>query len=133
MSLSCPERQLNQLKALARKILGTPKHSRLLDGDTKIFGDSSVNFGSTPGHTPGSQSLLVHRKNSDLIILSGDVIQREQKIEKDTGPSLNTKKAASRRLHGNDQADDCKYNAKFFINHDKAKSDALKLIPAFYD
>jgi N-acyl homoserine lactone hydrolase len=25
------------------------------------------------------------------------------------------------------------YKAKFFINHDKAESDALKLIPAFYD
>jgi N-acyl homoserine lactone hydrolase len=25
------------------------------------------------------------------------------------------------------------YNAKFFINHDKAESDALKLIPEFYD
>jgi hypothetical protein len=25
------------------------------------------------------------------------------------------------------------YKAKFFINHDKAESDALKLIPTFYD
>ena len=25
------------------------------------------------------------------------------------------------------------YKAQFFINHDKAESDALKLIPAFYD
>jgi hypothetical protein len=25
------------------------------------------------------------------------------------------------------------YKAKFFINHDKAESDALRLIPAFYD
>ena len=25
------------------------------------------------------------------------------------------------------------YKAKFFINHDKAESDKLKLLPAFYD
>jgi hypothetical protein len=25
------------------------------------------------------------------------------------------------------------YKAKFFINHDKAETDILKLIPAFYD
>jgi len=25
------------------------------------------------------------------------------------------------------------YQAKLFINHDKAQSDALKLLPAFYD
>jgi hypothetical protein len=25
------------------------------------------------------------------------------------------------------------YNAKLFINHDKAQTDTLKLIPAFYD
>jgi glyoxylase-like metal-dependent hydrolase (beta-lactamase superfamily II) len=63
---------VNQLKALARKLLGTPKHLRLLEGDTDVFGDGSVNLVSTPGHTPGSQSLLVHLKNSGFIILSGD-------------------------------------------------------------
>ena len=25
------------------------------------------------------------------------------------------------------------YNAKLFINHDKAQSDTLKLLPEFYD
>ena len=59
---------VNQLKALARKLLGTPKHLKLLDGDTDVFGDGSVTLVSTPGHTPGSQSLLVHLKNSGFII-----------------------------------------------------------------
>jgi hypothetical protein len=26
-----------------------------------------------------------------------------------------------------------RYNAKLFINHDKAQTDGLKLLPAFYD
>jgi N-acyl homoserine lactone hydrolase len=44
---------VNQLKALARKLLGTPKQLQLLDGDTDVFGDGSVTLISTPGHTPG--------------------------------------------------------------------------------
>ena len=37
-----PNDNVNQLKALARKLMGTPRHLRLLDGDTDVFGDSSV-------------------------------------------------------------------------------------------
>jgi N-acyl homoserine lactone hydrolase len=90
-----PNDNVNQLKALARKLLGTPKHLMLLDGDTDVFGDGGVTLVSTPGHTPGSESLMVHLKNSGFIILSGDVVHLEENFEKDTVPSLNTDKAAS--------------------------------------
>src|ERR1700751_3558230 len=86
---------VNQLKALARKLLGTPKKLRLLDGDTDVFGDGSVTLISQPGNTPGRQSLLVHLKNLGFIILSGDVVHLEENFKKDTVPSLNTDKAAS--------------------------------------
>jgi N-acyl homoserine lactone hydrolase len=33
---------INQLKALARKLLGTPKRIQLLDGDTDMFGNGSL-------------------------------------------------------------------------------------------
>lgn len=124
---------VNQLKALARKLMGTPKHLQLIDGDTDLFGDGSVTLVSTPGHTPGSQSLLVHLKDSGFIILSGDVVHLEENFEKDIVPSLNTDKAASiasmekvKRMIGT-------YHAKLFINHDKTQEDMLKLLPAFYD
>jgi N-acyl homoserine lactone hydrolase len=81
---------VNQLKALARKLLGTPKQLQLLDGDTDAFGDGSVTLISTPGHTPGSQSLLVHLKKSGFIILSGDVVHLKENFEKNIVPSLNT-------------------------------------------
>lgn len=124
---------VNQLMALARKLLGTPKNLQLIDGDTDVFGDGSVTLVSTPGHTPGSQSLLVHLKNSGFIILSGDVVHSEENFEKGIVPSLNTDKAESiasmekiRQLIGT-------YKATLFINHDKKQSDKLKLLPAFYD
>jgi N-acyl homoserine lactone hydrolase len=76
-SANGPNDNVNQLMALARKLLGTPKNLQLIDGDTDVFGDGSVTLVSTPGHTPGHQSLLVHLKNSGFIILSGDVVHLE--------------------------------------------------------
>ena len=124
---------VNQLKALARKLLGTPKQLQLLDGDTDVFGDGSVTLISTPGHTPGHQSLLVHLKNSGFIILSGDVAHSEDNFEKDIVPSLNTDKAASIASMDRVRRMMATYQAKLLINHDKAQSDILKLLPAFYD
>jgi N-acyl homoserine lactone hydrolase len=124
---------VNQLKALARKLMGSPKKLQLVDGDTDVFGDGSVTLISTPGHTPGHQSLLVHLKNSGFVILSGDVAHSEENFEKDTVPSLNTDKAASIASMDRIRRMIATYQAKFFINHDKAQSDVLKLLPAFYD
>ena len=128
-----PNDNVNQLKALARKLLDTPKHLKLLEGDTDVFGDGSVTLISTPGHTPGSQSLLVHLKNSGFIILSGDVVHLEENFEKNTVPSLNTDKAASIASMDKIRRMIATYKAKLFINHDKAQADTLKLLPAFYD
>ena len=128
-----PNNNVNQLKALARKLLGAPKHLTLLDGDSDVFGDGSVTLVSTPGHTPGSQSLLVRLKNSGFIILSGDVVHLEENFEKDTVPSLNTDKAASIASMERIRGMIATYKAKFFINHDKAETDTLRLLPAFYD
>jgi N-acyl homoserine lactone hydrolase len=124
---------VNQLKALARKLLGTPKKLQLVDGDTDIFGDGSVTLISTPGHTPGSQSLLVHLKNEGFVILSGDVVHLEENFEKNIVPALNTDKAASIASMDRVRRMIAEYRAKLFINHDKAQSDTLRVLPAFYD
>ena len=128
-----PNDNVNQLKALARKLLGTPKQLDLLDGDTDVFRDGSVVLISTPGHTPGHQSLLVHLHNFGFIILSGDVVHSEENFEKNTVPSLNTERAASIASMAEVRRLIAKYQAKLFINHEKVQSDALKLLPAFYD
>jgi N-acyl homoserine lactone hydrolase len=128
-----PNDNVNQLMALARQLLGTPKGLQLIDGDTDVFGDGSVFLLATPGHTPGHQSMMVHLKKSGFIVLSGDVAHMEENFEKDIVPSLNTNKAESiasmervRQLLGT-------YKAALFINHDKSQTDKLKLLPAFYD
>jgi N-acyl homoserine lactone hydrolase len=128
-----PNANVNQLMALARKLLGTPRNLQLLDGDTDVFGDGSVTLVATPGHTPGHQSLLVHLKSSGFILLSGDVAHSKENFEKDIVPSLNTDKAGSVASMEKVRHLIATYNAQFFINHDKSQTDALKLVPAFYD
>jgi N-acyl homoserine lactone hydrolase len=128
-----PNDNVNQLMALARKLLGTPKNLQLIDGDTDVFGDGSVTLVSTPGHTPGHQSLLVHLKNSGFIILSGDVVHLEENFEKNIVPSLNTSKAESIASMEKVRQLIATYKARLFINHDKKQTDKLKLLPAFYD
>jgi len=132
-SLNGPNDDVNQLMALARKLLGTPKNLQLIDGDTDVFGDGSVTLVSTPGHTPGSQSLLVHLKNSGFIILSGDVVHSEENFEKNIVPSLNTNKTESIASMEKIRQLIAIYKATLFINHDKKQTDKLKLLPAFYD
>lgn len=128
-----PNDNVNQLMALARKLLGTPRNLQLIDGDTDVYGDGSVTLVSTPGHTPGSQSLLVHLKNSGFIILSGDVVHLEENFEKNIVPSLNTDKAESIASMEKVRQMIATYKATLFINHDKQQTDKLKLLPAFYD
>ena len=128
-----PNDNVNQLMALARKLLGAPKNLQLIDGDTDVFGDGSVTLVSTPGHTPGHQSLLVHLKNSGFIILSGDVVHLEENFEKNRVPSLNTNNAESIASMQKIRQMIAMYKATLFINHDKKQTDKLKLLPAFYD
>jgi N-acyl homoserine lactone hydrolase len=128
-----PNDNVNQLMALARTLLGTPKKLQLIDGDTDVFGDGSATLVSTPGHTPGHQSLLVHLRNSGFIILSGDVVHLEENFEKNIVPSLNTDKAQSIASMQRVRQLIAAYKATLFINHDKSQTDRLKLLPAFYD
>jgi N-acyl homoserine lactone hydrolase len=128
-----PNENVNQLMALARRLMGNPRNLRLTDGDLDVFGDGSVTLVSTSGHTPGSQSLLVHLRNSGFIILSGDVVHLEENFAKSRVPSLNTDKQASIESMERIRQIIKTYKATMFINHDKKQTDGLKLLPAFYD
>jgi N-acyl homoserine lactone hydrolase len=121
------------LVTLARKLLGQPKRLELISGDVDLFRDGSVELVSTPGHTPGSQSLMVRLKKNGYIILSGDVVHLEGNFDHNIVPTLNVDKAQS--LSSMQRVRDLieKFDARFFINHDKMQADHLKLLPAYYD
>jgi len=104
-----------------------------LEGDKDVFGDGSIVIISTPGHTPGHQSLLVKLPNTGAILLSGDAVHFKSNWENRAVPSMNVDKdktvASMQRL-----ADlVAKENAQLWINHDKSQRDNLKMAPDFYD
>jgi N-acyl homoserine lactone hydrolase len=105
----------------------------LLEGDKDVFGDGSVTILSTPGHTPGHQSLLIKLPKTGALLLSGDAVHFLDNFENRRVPAGNTDadqtKASMQRI-----ADFLsKEQAKLWINHDKPQSDALKHSPEYYE
>lgn len=111
-----------------------PSHPvELLNGDKDVFGDGSVTILSTPGHTPGHQSLLVKLPKTGAVVLSGDAVHFRDNWENRRVPSMNVDKdqtAASMQKIADTLA---KEKAQLWINHDKAQRDSQKLAPEFYD
>ena len=104
-----------------------------LSGDHDVFGDGSVTIISTPGHTPGHQSLLVRLPKTGAILLSGDAIHFKDNWDNRRVPAINFNKeqsAASMQRIADILA---KEKATLWINHDKAQRDTLKMAPAFYE
>lgn len=124
---------IRTLVTLARTLLGHPRRLQLVTGDIDLFRDGSVKLISTPGHTPGSQSLMVHLAKTGYIILSGDVVHLENNFEHDIVPVLNVDKAQSIASMERIRAIIQQYGATMFINHDKHQTDTLRLVPDYYE
>jgi glyoxylase-like metal-dependent hydrolase (beta-lactamase superfamily II) len=104
-----------------------------LAGDKDVFGDGSVTILSTPGHTPGHQSLLVKLPKTGAVILSGDVVHFKDNWDNRRVPGMNVNKdqsAASMQKIADTLA---REKAQLWINHDKAQRDSQKMSPEFYD
>ncbi len=105
----------------------------LLEGDRDVFGDGSVMILSTPGHTPGHQSLLVKLPKSGALLLSGDAVHFKANWDNRGVPAMNVSKdqtLASMQKIADVMAGE---KAQLWINHDKAQRDGLKMAPEFYE
>jgi N-acyl homoserine lactone hydrolase len=111
-----------------------PEHpATLLEGDRDVFGDGSVTIVSTPGHTPGHQSLLVKLPKTGAVLLSGDAVHFKDNWDNRRVPAGNVSKEqtlASMQRMADIMA---REHAQLWINHDKPQSDAQKKAPEYYE
>ncbi len=104
-----------------------------LEGDHDVFGDGSAMLLSTPGHTPGHQSLLVRLPHTGAVLLSGDAVHFKDNWDKRRVPAGNFDKDKTLASMDRMAAVMAREKAQLWINHDKAQSDTLKHAPGFYD
>jgi len=108
--------------------------TKILDGDYDVFGDGTVVIVSTPGHTPGHQSLLVNLAKAGPVLLSGDLYHYPaERTLKDFTPFASL---------GNPQQEAAskakvevllkEKHAQLWIQHDLLADAKLKKSPAFY-
>ena len=79
-----------------------------------VFGDGSVIILSTPGHTPGHQSLLVKLPKTGALILSGDAVHFKSNWDNRRRP-----------FHQFQQGADAGFHAKDIGHHDEGKRAVL--------
>jgi N-acyl homoserine lactone hydrolase len=112
----------------------SPKNKlELIEGDKDLFGDGSLTMLSTPGHTPGHQSLLVRLKKTGDVVLSGDAVHFQSNWDDRRVPGFNADKAQSTASMEKLAHVLANKHAQLWINHDKPSSDARRHAPEFYD
>ena len=98
-----------------------------------VFGDGTVLIESTPGHTPGHQSLFLKLAKTGPVVLSGDLYHYPEERALNRLPVAEFNKdqtAASRaKLEGFLK----KTGAQLWIQHDFLGNAKLKKAPAYYE
>lgn len=104
-----------------------------LNGDYDVFGDGSVTILSTPGHTPGHQSLLVRLPQRGAVLLSGDVAHSADNWVNRRVPVYNFSQEQSRQSMEK-ITELVKVNkAQLWINHDKTQNASIPKSPAYVE
>jgi N-acyl homoserine lactone hydrolase len=104
-----------------------------LNGDFDVFGDGSVKIISTPGHTPGHQSLLVRLPKTGAVILSGDVAHFMDNFTNRRVPGFNFNIEQSKQSMDKIDALMKSERAQLWINHDSAQSATIAHAPQFIE
>ena len=103
-----------------------------LTGDYDVFRDGSVILKSTPGHTPGHQSLFVKLARTGPVVLTGDLYHYAAERTLGTLPNNDNKeltKASRAALEDFLK----KTGAQLWIQHDIGANAKLKKSPQYYD
>ncbi len=105
----------------------------LLEGDRDVFGDGTVVLKSTPGHTPGHQSLFVKLAKTGPVLLTGDLYHYAAEKTMNTVPVRDYNREQTAASRSAIDAFLASVGAQLWIQHDIQKNATLKHAPLFYD
>jgi glyoxylase-like metal-dependent hydrolase (beta-lactamase superfamily II) len=106
----------------------------LLNGeDHDVFGDGTVVIKSTPGHTPGHQSLFLKLANTGNVLLTGDLYHYPEEITYKKIPSFDTSKEQTAKSREKIEEFVKQNHAQLWIQHDYTSGIKRKIAPEFYD
>jgi N-acyl homoserine lactone hydrolase len=103
-----------------------------LTGDHDVFGDGTVVIKSTPGHTPGHQSLFVKLPRTGGVLLTGDLYHYAAERSLKKVPN-NDNKELTQASRAAIEAFLQKTGAQLWIQHDIGANAKLKKSPLYYD
>ena len=103
-----------------------------LRGDHDLFGDGRIRFISTPGHTPGHQSLLLELDETGPVIISGDISYYQENLDQKGVPGFNYSHEESLKSVDKILALQDKLHAQLWIQHDADRFRILKHAPLYY-
>jgi N-acyl homoserine lactone hydrolase len=101
--------------------------------DHDVFGDGTVVIKSTPGHTPGHQSLYLKLANTGNVLLAGDLYHYPEEITAKKIPSFDTDKEQTARSRAMVEEFVKQNHAQLWIQHDYTAGIKRKIAPQFYD
>jgi glyoxylase-like metal-dependent hydrolase (beta-lactamase superfamily II) len=101
--------------------------------DYDVFGDGTVVIKSTPGHTPGHQSLFVKLARTGPVVLAGDLYHYPEELKAKRVPAGDFDKQQTLASRAALEAFLKQSGSQLWIQHDLAKISKLKKAPEFYD
>lgn len=121
--------------AEAEKFAGLDKAKTILlnNEDHDVFGDGTVVIKSSPGHTPGHQSLYLKLANTGNVLLSGDLYHYPEEMKFKKVPVFDADREQTAKSREMIEAFVAKNNAQLWIQHDWTAGSKRKIAPEYYD
>lgn len=105
---------------------------RYLNGDYDVFGDGLVRIVSTPGHSPGHQSLLLKLEKSGKVLLTSDSVYLDEILDHNVLPGVYYDREATRRTIQMIR-DMRQHGISVICGHDPVIWSRLKHAPDYYE
>jgi glyoxylase-like metal-dependent hydrolase (beta-lactamase superfamily II) len=109
------------------------KTKALKGEDYDVFGDGTVVIKSTPGHTPGHQSLFLKLAKTGPVLLSGDLYHYPEEMTYKRIPSFDFDMEQTAKSRAMIEEFVKKNNAQLWIQHDYTAGIKRKIAPEFYE